>query len=437
MKKPLVIGLGQTGLSILAFLQKRAISAIGFDTRADLPNLAETQAHFDCACYLEHLPDAIWPFVSQLIVSPGVDLQHPVILKARALNLSIIGDIELFYREARAPIIAITGTNAKSTVTSLLFEMIQACGKNSLMGGNIGIPALALLDHPQPDYYILELSSFQLDLLQDFKADVGCVLNISPDHLDRHGTMIAYQKSKERIYAHCHFPIFNREMPYFTAQKAAFSFALSEPKAGNEWGILAGALALGSQKIMPIDALSQGLSGRHNLENALSALAITAPLNLPLPAQIEVLKHFKGLPHRCTFVKTINDVSWYNDSKGTNVGATLAAIKGMASKTAGKLILLLGGIAKDQDFTPLRTSLMQHVRQVIVYGKDRQPILADLNGIPCIEMETDFPAILKKAKSLAFPGDCILFSPACASQDMFRDYADRGDQFTHWVNKIE
>jgi UDP-N-acetylmuramoylalanine--D-glutamate ligase len=433
MKKHLVIGLGQTGLSILQFLQQHRYSAIGFDTRE---NLAPPVLPNDTPVYLGIIPETIWPDISEVIVSPGVDLNHPVILKAKALQLDIIGDIELFYRKAKAPVIAITGTNAKSTVTTLVTEMIQACGKTALMGGNIGIPALDLLNHPTPDYYVLELSSFQLDLVRDFKAYIGTVLNISPDHLDRHLTMDAYQHAKERVYLHCTYPILNRHLAYLAGPKAAFSFGLSEPQEANEWGILDHYIALGHQKILLSAALSPGLFGDHNLENALSALAIIAPLQLPLPPQLEVLKKFKGLPHRCVLVSKINGVSWYNDSKGTNVGATLAAIKGIAAKTSGQLILLLGGVAKEQDFTPLRQAIQENVRTVIVYGQDRAAILADLKDLPCIEMQAPLSILLEKAQHLAQPGDTVLFSPACASFDMFQDYNDRGEQFTLWASAL-
>ncbi len=433
MKKYLVIGLGQTGLSLLTFLQKHQEKAIAFDTRTTLPNLDAIKKQFQCPCYLQTLPDSAWPDISEVLVSPGVDLQHPVILKAQSLGLSVIGDIELFYRKAQAPIIAITGTNAKSTVTSLTTQMIQACGKTVLMGGNIGIPALELLEYPTPDFYVLELSSFQLDLVRNFKAKVAVVLNLSPDHLDRHHTMEAYQQAKERIYFHCPHPIFNRAMHYFSTQKPAFTFGLSAPDENNAWGILDDHLALGQQKLLPVNALSSGLSGHHNLENALSALALISPLHLPLAPQIQVLRHFQGLPHRCVLVKTVNQVAWYNDSKGTNVGATLAAIKGIAAKTAGPLVLLLGGLAKDQDFTPLRDAIQQHVHQVIVYGQDRQKILTDLQGLPCLDMGMDFIAALKQAKNSAKAGGAVLFSPACASMDLFKNYEDRGEQFTQWV----
>ncbi len=434
MKKNLVIGLGQTGLSILAFLQSRQLPAIGFDTRT---NLTPPQVDAHTPCYFGSLPDPIWQEISEVIVSPGVDLQHPALAKAKALGLGIIGDIELFYREAQAPIIAITGTNAKSTVTTLVTEMLQACGKHVLMGGNIGIPALELLGHPRPDYYVLELSSFQLDLVHDFKATIAAFLNLSVDHLDRHLTMQAYQTAKERIYLHCTYPILNRHLAYLAKPEAAFSFGLSKPLTKNAWGILDHSLALGTEKILPITALSAGLSGNHNVENALSALAITSPLNLPLAPQLQVLQHFKGLPHRCTLVKTVNAVSWYNDSKGTNVGATLAAIEGLAAKISGKLILLLGGVAKNQDFTPLEKAIRSHVRSTIIYGQDREAIVADLKNLPCLEMNATLPTLLEQAKLLAKPGDAVLFSPACASFDMFKDYIDRGEQFTAWVNNMQ
>ncbi len=431
MKKKLVIGLGQTGLSILTFLHQHQQPAIGFDTRSTLTNLDSLRQYGPC--YLEYFPETLWPEIEEVIVSPGVNLDHPVLQQARTRQLPIIGDIELFYRQARAPIIAITGTNAKSTVTTLVTAMLQACGKTALMGGNIGIPALELLDHPQPDYYVLELSSFQLNLVQTFQATVGVILNISPDHLDRHHTMQAYQRAKERIYLHCPHPIINRAMQNLPKLKVASSFGLSTPTQAHAWGILEDHLALGTTKVLPKTALSPGLSGDHNLENALSALAILAPLNLPLTPQLQVLQTFKGLPHRCVLVKTIDQASWYNDSKGTNVGATLAAMQGIAAHIPGKIILLLGGVGKDQDFKPLREAINAHARSVLVYGQDRAKILADLQDLPCIAVNTPFPEMLAQAKQQTHPGDAVLFSPACASFDMFRDYIDRGEQFTAWV----
>ncbi len=401
MQQPLrflVLGLGETGKSVLSYCQKRHLSAIGFDTRAHLSDIEKIKADYSFPCYLTALPDVVWESVSEVIVSPGLDLDLPVLKEARARGLNVIGDIELFYREAKAPIIGITGTNAKSTVTTLVTNMINAAGKKALMGGNIGIPALQLLDEPVPDYYVLELSSFQLELTQHFRAFVGVVLNISPDHLDRHHTMEAYTAAKMRIYQNCAHPITE-----------------------------------GRGERLREEDLSSGLSGRHNLENAQNALAITAPLNLPLAPQLQVLKTFKGLPHRCVLVAEINGVKWVNDSKGTNVGATLAAINGLGPSAKGGLILLLGGLAKDQDFTPLREVISKYVSITIVFGQDRAVILKDLKGLPTHEMGKDFKAVLENAAAAAKPGSTVLLSPACASQDMFKDYNDRGDQFVQWV----
>ncbi len=369
----LVVGLGETGQSVLRYFERKGVSAISFDTRT--PSLFS------------------WEGVDEVIVSPGLALDTEILVEARKRKLPIIGDIELFYRETKIPIIAITGTNAKSTVTTLVTEMINATGKKALMGGNIGIPALDLLTKPMPDYYVLELSSFQLDLVDHFEAFVAIVLNVTPDHLDRHGSMEAYRAAKMRIYKNCPYPIKNQGVGRIPCQ------------------------------------LSPGLSGEHNLENARNALAILAPLNLPLEPQLEVLRTFKGLPHRCEFVRELDDVTWINDSKGTNVGATLAAIEGIK----GSIILLLGGVAKDQDFAPLIPAIKKYVKQVLIYGQDRLQIAQDLQGMPFEVLTSDFKSILERAKAVAQSGDVVLLSPACASLDMFKNFADRGDQFARIV----
>lgn len=454
MKKYLVLGLGKTGASFFQLLKKKGWEGVGFDTRKNIPIPLEVGTS---ACYFESLPGSIWPEISGVMVSPGFDLNHPLVLEAKKQNKSIEGDIEFFYRDAKAPIIAITGTNAKSTVTSLVTQMIQASGKKVLMGGNIGTPALDLLNLPTPDYYVLELSSFQLDLVSTFCAEIAVILNFSPDHLERHGTLAAYQHAKERIYWHCPFPVLNRRYVPTQPIHAVSSFGLDLPTAdslalacsnpekwaASAWGIIPDELdsnirwiGQGGQKIMHVSALSPDLSGEHNLENALSALSITAPLQLPLAPQLEVLRHFRGLPHRCTFVAEHQGVKWYNDSKGTNVGASLAAIQGLAKNIQGKLILLLGGQAKNQDFTPLRALLLQYARAVIVFGIDGEQIKAHLPGLPLYEVtDSCFSSVLNKAKNLAEKGDIVLLSPACASQDMFQNYEDRGLQFETWVKQ--
>lgn len=445
MKKFLVVGLGETGKSILRYLTRHGQQAVGFDTRAQMKDKAAIEREFAMPCFLAHTQDLPWDEITDCIVSPGVALDSEVIRQARTRQLPIIGDIELFYHEAKAPIIAITGTNAKSTVTTLVTNMINASGKRAKMGGNIGIPALDLLTEAPPDYYVLELSSFQLDLLADFKAYIGVVLNISIDHLDRHGSFAAYQKAKERIYHNCTYAVVNRALNLMNKNIAiisqGFSFGLDQPMTDHAFGLIThedqGWLAEANTRLMRVSELSRGLSGRHNVENALSALAITAPLQLSRSSQLKVLQDFQGLAHRCVWVREFNGVEWYNDSKGTNVGATLAAIQGIGSKAPGRLILLLGGLAKNQDFSALCPAIQGYVREVIIYGSDQSKIAEDLAGISCKLAQGSFVDIVNQAKQLAVTGDIVLFSPACASYDMFKDFEDRGCQFTEIVKAFQ
>ncbi len=427
-KKYLVVGLGETGESVLRFLKKQNITCIPFDTRSQMGGL--------------HDPTQVnWSEIEKVIVSPGVPLTELVVKEAKKHHLPLVGDIELFYEHAQAPIIAITGTNAKSTVTTLVTEMLNAAGVVAKMGGNIGIPALDLLQEAAPDFYVLELSSFQLELLSAFKALIATVLNISSDHLDRHGTINRYQAVKERIYQRCSYPIVNRALdllePDFSAEQICFSFGLDVPEDASAFGLRDHAgmlyLAQGDTLVMEVAHLSPGLAGQHNLENALSALAITAPLRLPLSPQLDVLRNFKSLPHRCVLVRKVNGVEWYNDSKGTNVGATLAAIKGIGPKSKAPLILILGGVAKDQDFSSLSPAISRYVREVIIFGQDRVAIHRDLKGIPRHVLEGSFSTILAQVKERSRPGETVLFSPACASYDMFKNFEDRGEQFTRIV----
>lgn len=428
MHKYLVVGAGETGESILRFLSRHQIESCLFDTRITMPGL--------------HDPAAVmWAEIEKVIVSPGVPHNTAIILEAKKRKLPLMGDIALFYQHAKAPIIAITGTNAKSTVTTLVTEMINATGVSAKMGGNIGIPALDLLHEATPDFYVLELSSFQLDLIPEFQAQVAVVLNVTADHLDRHGDFASYQTVKERIYQNSPHPVINRALglqdPKWAEVAGRFSFGLDVPATTQDFGVRehigARYLACGETLLLNAAELSQGLAGEHNLENALSALAITAPLNLPLAPQLQVLRQFQGLPHRCVLVATNDGVNWYNDSKGTNVGATSAALKGIGSKARQQLVLLLGGVAKDQDFRPLREVIQHYVREVIIFGQDREKIAADLQGLPCEIMTGSLREILSNVKDRVALGDTVLFSPACASYDMFKHFEDRGEQFTHIV----
>lgn len=439
MKSVLVVGLGKTGQSVLAYCHRMGWRPIAFDTRDNVPDKAAIALCWpQLPIHLGDLPDSVLSEIERLIVSPGVDLNHPVIVAARARKLPIVGDIELFAAAAAAPIIAITGSNGKSTVTSLVTEMIKAAGRCAQIGGNIGIPVLDLLEKPLPDYYVLELSSFQLELTEHLQAFVAVVLNISPDHLDRHGSVAAYQAAKERVYRDCRHAVVNREMQYQTSFKQVTSFGL-DPAAPPHYGLMQHDgeyhLAQGLVRLLPIKEISPGLSGRHNIENALAALAIVAPLHLPLAPMLKILRSFAGLPHRCQRVRTLNDVTWFNDSKGTNIGATMAALKGLGALCPGKLILLLGGQGKGADFTELRPDIERYVRAVIVFGQDAPLIAKALNGLPLHEVK-DFHGVIETAQHLAQEGDYVLLSPACASLDMFKNYEHRGEVFTDLVQHL-
>ncbi len=434
MKHYLVVGLGMTGLSMIEFLLKRSdASVVAFDTRADF-DVHELHRKFpDLKYYLGTVPVEILDEIDVVLMSPGLPLDLLIVKKARSHNIPVYGDIELFYHYAKAPIIGITGTNAKSTVTTLVGQMINATGLQALVGGNIGVPALDLLALPRPDYYVLELSSFQLELLENFSCLVGVVLNISPDHLDRHGDIVTYQLAKERLYLNCQHPVYFRGMNYHTAPtKESYTFASDLPETAHDFGVLEmngqRYLAQGKQPLLLVAHLGSGLRGEHNVLNALSALAITASLQLDLLPQLEVLQHFKGLPHRCVLVRTVDGVHWIDDSKGTNIGATIAAIKGMALHAQGRIILILGGVGKDQDFRLLREAIAAHVVHTIIFGQDKKIIADALQDLP-YEFADDLEDVIAKAHAFSKAQDVVLFSPSCASFDMFKNYSHRGDEF--------
>ncbi|MDF2940247.1 MAG: murD [Gammaproteobacteria bacterium] len=437
--KKLIIGLGKTGISCIEYLLPN-FDLVVFDTRPTLTEFSNYQARWPgIPMYAGTLPDAVLDQIQEVVVSPGVSLDIPVIQEARRRNLPIIGDVELFVRVAGAPIIGITGTNAKSTVTTLVTEMINAAGKRAKMGGNIGLPALDLLQEHVPDYYVLELSSFQLETTHSLKALVAAILNVTPDHLDRHGSMEAYQAAKEVIYHNCAHPVINRAMKFnIQFDSSPISFGLDKPSEG-QFGLLEqdgqAYLALGDKPLMPVSEMSPGLSGQHNVENALSALAIASPLALPMGPMLEVIKKFKGLPHRCRLVAEIDGVKWFNDSKGTNVGATLAAIEGLGPQCKGKLVLLAGGVGKGQDFSLLAPAVNKYVSSVILFGEDAKKIA---QGLPDVHKEfaLSFEEVIKKAKMLSKSGDNVLLSPACASLDMFKNYEHRGQVFEQLVMQM-
>ena len=440
--KPLIVGLGKTGLSCARYFAARGIPAAVIDSRAQPPGLAALRAELpDTALFLGGFDGRIFQAASELVVSPGVSLQEPAICAARARGIPVIGDIELFAREAAAPVAAITGSNGKSTVTTLLWEMAAAAGRKVRVGGNLGEPALALLD-PAAELYVLELSSFQLETTHSLRAAAAVVLNLSPDHLDRHGSLEDYAAAKARIYTGAAHRIFNRDDPWVSAmagQKLSsdLRFTLGTPADSGEFGLRqrdgVAWLCQGEDFLLPATELR--IPGRHNLANALAALAMGHVLGLDPTAMRQALYRFRGLPHRTQFVVEFQGVRWYNDSKGTNVGATLAALEGFAAEP-GRTVLIAGGEAKGQDFAPLAEVVARTARAVVLIGRDTPLIEQALAGCAPLLRARDMEEAVALAAEQAQPGDRVLLSPACASFDMFRNYEQRGEVFSELARRL-
>lgn len=442
-----IVGLGKTGLSCAYFLSQQGRSILVMDSRESPPGLDDFYKNFPTiALHLGSLDEALLLQAEEIILSPGVSPAEPAFQKAREQGIPLIGDIELFARAVRAPVVGITGTNAKGTVTTLIGEMIKNAGHRVLVGGNIGTPALDLLALPVPDYYVLELSSFQLETTHSLHLQAATLLNISEDHLDRHGDMSAYLAAKQRIYQNCKVCVWNREdkktYPSLNAMNADYdrkciSFGLTEP-AEDEFGLQVvnnqSWLAHGKQLLLSVDELQ--VKGRHNWSNALAALALGQALDLPLVAMQTALRTFTGLHHRCEKVIEHNGVTWYDDSKGTNVGATLAAIYGLGSALKGKLILIAGGLGKGADFNPLQDPVSKYVRSVILIGKDAMLLDQVLRPVVPIKHAKNMEEAVVFASKAAQANDAVLLSPACASLDMFRDYEQRGEIFQSLVKEI-
>lgn len=436
----IIVGLGKTGLSCARFLVNRGLSVTVVDSRTAPPGLAALQAQIpEVPIQLGNFENALMQKAKQLVVSPGVAISEPAIQAAQAMGIPVLGDIELFACYAKAPVIAITGSNGKSTVTLLLEAMARQAGKQVLAGGNIGLPALELLDKPVPDLYVLELSSFQLETTYTLNATAACILNISPDHMDRYPTFEAYIQSKARIYHGTGAMIINADDFQVTrlAQpgRRCLRFTLEVP-AADEYGLREREgelwLARDSELLLPTHQLR--LVGRHNWANALAALALGEAVGLPRAVMLSALQEFRGLPHRCEWVAEVNGVRWYNDSKGTNVGATLAAIEGLPCQ--GKLVLIAGGVGKGADFSPLHKPLTQRARAVILMGQDGPRLEVVLAGSASLYPVNDMAEAVSQAIALAQPGDCVLLSPACASFDMYSGFEARGQAFVQAVREI-
>jgi UDP-N-acetylmuramoylalanine--D-glutamate ligase len=427
-KRVLVVGLGVSGVSALRYLVRTGADVVVTDSRStpsgvDALRDEFSQVEFRLGGFSATLPLSRF---AMAVVSPGVSVDEPFVRELAAAGVEIVGDIELFARAAQAPVVGITGSNGKSTVTTLLGEMARAAGLRVAVGGNLGTPALDLLGD-DVQLYVLELSSFQLETTSSLRCAAATILNLSQDHLDRHGTMAHYAAVKQRIYRGCRVAVINLDDPQ-PAQEAerSVSFGLSAPPSAGEYGIVEhqGQAWLAAQApLLPTSALK--IFGAHNWANALAAAALADAVGIGRDAQLAALRSFAGLPHRCEFVRELAGVRWFNDSKGTNVGSTLAALNGLPAP----IVWLGGGQGKGQSFADLREPLARKGRAAVLFGEDAERIERDINGATPVYREVDMSAAVGRARGLARAGDQVLLSPACASFDQFRNYVDRGDQF--------
>lgn len=469
-KLKMVVGIGATGLSVARHLSQLGERFVMLDSRLQPPCLNQLKSEMpDVPVALGEFEIDSFDGADEIILSPGLSRQIPAVQAAINLDIPVISDIELFARSASAPIIAITGSNGKSTVTTLVGEMCAAAGQKVGVGGNLGTPALELLDE-QSELYVLELSSFQLESVYGLNAEVATVLNVSPDHMDRYQSLLDYHQAKHRIFGGARQVVVNRadklSVPLVSEKVKQWSFGVDRPdfagfglveQDGESW------LTYQFDRLMPESDL--GIKGRHNTSNALAALAIGSAVGLPMDVMLKVLREFRGLSHRCQTVTELNGVTYINDSKATNVGATLAAIQGLSGgqglsgeqglsggkslpgnddKTECKLILIAGGQAKGQDFSPLAQVLVGAVKRLVLLGEDAK-IIGDAvesvkNSVDTVSVDTayaeDLTEAVKLSHEIAQPGDIVLLSPACASFDMFSGFAERGEQFIAAVSDI-
>lgn len=432
-----IIGLGQTGLSCVRFLVEKGYNVAVMDTRENPPGLEVLRKEFPEVLVNTGGLIVEWMLKSDnVVLSPGVDPRIPEVKAAKKQGINIIGDIELFTQYVSQPVIAITGSNGKSTVTTMLAEMAVSAGKNIQVGGNLGMPALTLITEPSPDFYILELSSFQLETVSSLDAHTAVVLNISPDHLDRYDDEHQYQSMKAKIYSGSGTMIINKDEPrskdWLKSNRKQIGFTLSEPDT-NDFGVIniegQPWLAHGDQTLLPASELH--LTGEHNIANALAALALGQSMKLPMATMIEAVKNYRGLPHRCQQVDTSDGIRWIDDSKATNVGACIAAIEGL--NAAEKIILIAGGVAKEQDFSDLTAVLKRHAKAVVLIGQDADLIQAVIPKGLAIYKAADMSEAVNLAQQTAQADDIVLLSPACASFDMFSNYMERGEAFARAV----
>ncbi|MFC6380421.1 UDP-N-acetylmuramoyl-L-alanine--D-glutamate ligase [Psychrobacter glacincola] len=449
-----VVGLGQSGLSVAHYLAEQGYQVAITDNQEN-PALADKLPATIDIRQFGAIDAELLQQAARIIISPGISLDNAAIAAARAANIPVVSDIQLFCEACTVPIIAITGSNAKSTVTTLVGQMAADAGINVGVGGNIGVPALSLLSNDKMELVVLELSSFQLETVTNLGAQVATVLNMSPDHLDRHGDMLGYHQAKHRIFQGAKSVVINREdaltRPLVSDSLPRLSTGIHAPNKGH-YGLITDAagqtyLARGTEHLISADKLK--IKGRHNLLNAQAALALGELAGLPLESMLNTLQQFAGLEHRCQYVATVAGIDYFNDSKGTNIGSTMAAVEGLGAVYApkdGKLLLILGGQGKGQQFGELSPFINQYVSQVLFIGEDSQQIEQHLRAAglsdevslhQCQTLEGAFAMIEQVTASSLSQVQAVLLSPACASFDQFNGFVARGEHFSQLVKQLD
>ena len=448
-----VVGLGQSGLSVAHYLANQGYQVAVTDAQA-APKLANQLPPEISIRQFGSIDAELLQQAARIIISPGISLDTDAVATARQANIPVVSDIQLFCEACTVPIVAITGSNAKSTVTTLVGKMAADAGVNVGVGGNIGVPALTLLANDDMELAVLELSSFQLETVTNLGAQVATVLNMSPDHLDRHGDMLGYHQAKHRIFQGAKSVVINREdaltRPLVADNLPRVSTSIQAPDKG-QYGLIIDSegqtyLARGTERLLSADKLL--IKGRHNLLNAQAALALGELAGLPLDSMLQTLQQFSGLDHRCQYVAKVADIDYFNDSKGTNIGSTIAAIQGLGEVYApkdGKLLLILGGQGKGQQFGELTPFINQYVSHVLMIGEDAKMIEQHLRSAKlsedvalyqCQTMENAFATVPQVTKSSLSQVQAVLLSPACASFDQYSGYAARGEHFIQLVNQL-
>lgn len=445
-----IVGLGKTGMSVAHYLknQQREFSVV--DSRANPPNADDLQRDYsDVSCHFGSFNSEWFASADQLIVNPGIAIATPEIQQAKQSGAEIIGDIELFARELNQsdknkPVVAITGSNGKTTVTMLLDLMAKKSGLKVGTGGNIGTPALDLLKEEDVELFVLELSSYQLETTTSLKTVSAVILNVSEDHLDRYDNNLEkYAQSKAVIYDNCQHVVCNRDDDYSmrfatsslkknSVSANLITFGLNQPEEGHYGIDQEGWLVKGKERLLLASKIK--MPGRHNISNALAALALGEAAGLKTSAMLEILQEFAGCEHRTQWVRELAGVNWYNDSKGTNVGATLAALSGLPGKT----VLIAGGEGKGADFLPLQDIIEKKARAVVLMGKDANEIAKVITDSTPVVYVNSMEEAVKQAHKLAQGDqqDNVLLSPACASLDMFKNYEERGTTFMQKVDAL-